>query len=80
MKRRREPYMDLKKYMLENSIRQKDLAKALKKSPSAINQNLNGTGGDFSLNEARVLSNDFAIPIEYFFSIEVPKTEIKQEA
>lgn len=77
MERKREPYIELKKYMMEHSIKQKDLAKVLKKSPSAINQNLNGTGGDFSLNEARLLIANFSIPMEYFFTIKVPKTELK---
>lgn len=75
VKRRREPYFDLKVYMAKNKIKQKDLAKHLNKSVSALNQNLNGTGGDFSLNEVRKLILELNIPSEYFFKLQVPKTE-----
>lgn len=70
--RKRPPYMELKKFMMENHIRQREMAEILGKSISALNQNLNGTGGDFSLNEARLLINFFNIPSEYFFKIKVP--------
>lgn len=67
--KKRPPYMDLKKFMMENCIKQKDMAEVLDKSASALNQNLNGTGGDFSLGEARILTETFGIPNEYFFKL-----------
>lgn len=62
---------------MENKISQKQLGVAIGKDKSAINQKLNGTGGDFSLNEARALCVIFGIPKEYFFEISVPKVEQK---
>ncbi|WP_042352292.1 helix-turn-helix domain-containing protein [Bacillus massiliigorillae] len=73
--RRHPPYNKIKAFLVENYISQKEVGLLLAKSPSAINQKLNGTGGDFSLEEARMMSSHFGIPRAYFFEIEVPKKE-----
>ncbi|WP_340373254.1 helix-turn-helix transcriptional regulator [Peribacillus sp. FSL E2-0218] len=73
--RRHQPYRKIKAYLVENNISQKELGVLLKKSQSAINQKLNGTGGDFSLREARLLSEYYAIPTKFFFEVDVPKKE-----
>ncbi len=70
--RRHQPYKKIKAFMVENEISQKELGELLKKSPSAINQKLNGTGGDFSLNEARLMTMKYGIPTSYFFESCVP--------
>ncbi|WP_322924589.1 helix-turn-helix transcriptional regulator [Paenibacillus campi] len=76
--RKREPYTKIKMFLMENNISQKQLGEAIGKGTSAINQKINGTGGDFSLAEARVLCKEFGLPKEYFFEIKVPKSEQKE--
>lgn len=73
--RRHTPYRKIKAFLVENNISQKELGSLINKSPSAVNQKLNGTGGDFSLQEARLLAEHFNIPRAYFFELSVPKTE-----
>lgn len=70
--RRHVPYTKFKAYMDKNNIKQRDLADLLHKSRSALNQNLNGTGGDFSVSEVRLICNTFRISAdEYFLQPEV---------
>lgn len=76
IKRRHAPYTKLKAYLTEIGVTQKDLAKILKKSRYAVNQNLNGTGGDFSLSEVRLICTTFGISAdEYFVEPYVSKTK-----
>lgn len=70
--RRHQPYRKIKAFLVENNISQKQLGTLINKSQSAVNQKLNGTGGDFTLHEARLLSQHFGIPRTYFFEINVP--------
>lgn len=65
--RRHKPYNKFKAYLVENDIKQEELAKLLGKSKSALNQNLNGTGGDFNLKELRLIMNTYNISIDEFF-------------
>ena len=66
--RRRKPYYKFKSFLVEHDIKQQELAKLLNKSKSAINQNLNGTGGDFSISELKVLKEAYNIKVDdYFF-------------
>lgn len=67
--RRRKPYRKLKAFIVEQGLSQKEVANYLEKTASALNQNLNGTGGDFSLSEARLLIEKYKVPPEYFFEI-----------
>lgn len=67
IRRRHQPYLKLKAYFVENNIKQKEVAKLLGKSVSALNQNLNGTGGDFSLSEVRLLCQQYGISSDDFF-------------
>ena len=66
-KRRHEPYVKLKAFLVENAIKQKEIADLLGKTTSAFNQNLNGTGGDFSLDEVRLLCRELNITADEFF-------------
>ncbi len=69
IERRREPYLKFKGFLIENCIKQSEVAELLNKSNSALNQNLNGTGGDFSVAELRVLHKTYGVSIdEYFIS------------
>lgn len=64
----RKPYTKFKAFLIENSIKQTDLAKMLNKSKSALNQNINGTGGDFSMKDLKIIRDKLGIRIDdYFF-------------
>jgi len=65
--RRHLPYVRFKKFLDEKNICQKEVAELLQKSVSALNQNLNGTGGDFSLPEVRKLCIEYRISSDYYF-------------
>lgn len=67
IERRHAPYSKFKAFLVENNINQRDVANLLKKSISALNQNLNGTGGDFSLRELRVICKEFNISADDYF-------------
>lgn len=67
VKRRHAPYTKLKAYLNEIGMKQSQLAELLNKSTSAINQNLNGTGGDFTLSEVRIICTTLGISADEFF-------------
>lgn len=73
-KRRHTPYTKFKAFLDENGVKQSEVAELLKKSTSALNQNLNGTGGDFSIAEVRIICQRYSISSdEYFLYPEVSK-------
>ncbi len=77
IKRRHQPYLKFKAFLIENNIKQRDVADLLKKSISALNQNLNGTGGDFSLEEIRILCREYNISADdYFLYPQVSKMKL----
>ncbi|WP_044354075.1 helix-turn-helix domain-containing protein [Paenibacillus sp. E194] len=67
VKRRHTPYTKFKAYLEEAGVKQEEVARLLKKSTSALNQNLNGTGGDFSVSELRVICTTFEISADEYF-------------
>lgn len=76
VKRRHAPYQKFKSFLVENGIKQKEVAKILNKSQTALNQNLNGTGGDFLVMEIRKICMEFQISgDEYFLDLNVSKTK-----
>jgi transcriptional regulator with XRE-family HTH domain len=76
--RKRLPYTKLKNYFSENHIPQAEVAKLLGKGVSALNQNLNGTGGDFTVTEVVLICNEYKISADvYFFTDDVSKTTTK---
>lgn len=77
-KRRHAPYTKLKAYLNEIGMTQAELAKLLNKSRYALNQNLNGTGGDFSLSEVRLICMTLGISADEFF-IEPQVSKTKQQ-
>ncbi|REK69312.1 helix-turn-helix transcriptional regulator [Paenibacillus paeoniae] len=80
LKRRHTPYTKFKAYLFENGCSQQELATMLGKSRYAVNQNLNGTGGDFSLKEVRKMCAIFSIPADDFFIYpQVSKTKQSEE-
>lgn len=66
-KRRRNPYTKFKAYMQENNIKQETLAILLGKTTTSVNQNLNGTGGDFSMSDVRKICLAYCISCDEFF-------------
>lgn len=66
-RRRHTPYSKFKAFMQENSIKQEELAKLLGKSITSVNQNLNGTGGDFSMADVRTICKAYKISSDSFF-------------
>ncbi|QLL73839.1 helix-turn-helix transcriptional regulator [Lactobacillus crispatus] len=77
--KRRPIYAEIKAWMVLHDIKQKDFAKTLGTSTSFINRKLNGRDADFTLNEARKLSDVYGLPIKYFFTPKVPKSEQSKE-
>ena len=67
VKRRHTPYTKFKAYMEEHNVRQKDIAELLAKSAQSVNQNLNGTGGDFSVKEIRKICLEYGISSDTYF-------------
>lgn len=66
-KRRNTPYSKFKAYMQENNIRQADLARLLGKTITTVNQNLNGTGGDFSMDDVRTICCHYKVSCDALF-------------
>lgn len=64
----REPYYKLIDFMRRNNIKHKEMADFLGKSPSAFSQNINGTGADFSLSEARMICKKWNLNIDEYFN------------
>lgn len=65
--RKHEPYRKLKALLVERNITQGELASLLDKSPSGLNQNLNGTGGDFTLSDVRKVCEFLQISSDDYF-------------
>lgn len=66
-KRRHKPYTKFKAYMEEHGISQIQVAKIVGKSKTALNQNLNGTGGDLSLPDVRKICQTLNISSDEYF-------------
>lgn len=61
-------YVELKKYFMENAIKHKDVAKLINKDSSAFSKKLNKRGGDFSLEEARIICEKYNLSMQKFFA------------
>jgi len=75
---RRPKYLGLKGWLVSNNITQEKVAKRLNTTPNYFNKKINGTGSDFKLSEARIMHEDFGVPMFYFFEIPVPLKEHKE--
>lgn len=64
----RNPYLKVKAFLVENRIKQKDVAKELNMSVPTINKKLNGTGADFTIIEARKFCLKFKADPKIFFT------------
>ncbi|MES1052033.1 helix-turn-helix transcriptional regulator [Bacillus thuringiensis] len=76
--RNHKPYFRFKAFLAENNIQQNEIANLLGKSVSAVNQNINGTGGNFSIPEIVIICKHYGISGDYyFFGFDVPIKELK---
>lgn len=66
-KRRHVPYTKFKAWMAENDVKQEQLGELLNKTKTTINQNLNGTGGDFSVKDIRTICLHYGISSDAYF-------------
>ena len=66
--RKRKPYTRFSIFLKENNIPQSEIADLLNKSVSAVNQNINGTGGDFTVGEALTICQKYNLPTEIFLN------------
>lgn len=63
----REPYFKFKKYLIDNNIRQKELAENLGKSQSFVNKALNRNGAEFTSTDFRLIKDSYNIVIDEYF-------------
>lgn len=60
-------YSKFKGYLAENNIQQKDIAALIRISPSALSKKINGRGGDFTVQEAKIICKKLNTGAEIFF-------------
>ncbi|MCR1823785.1 helix-turn-helix domain-containing protein [Terrisporobacter muris] len=61
-------YLKLKGFLVENNIKQKVVAEMLGISVPTFNKKLNGTAGDFSIREARIICKELKADVNIFFN------------
>lgn len=64
---RRPPYRRFLNFMKDNGIKQREVACLLGKGVSALNQNLNGTGGDLTVSEVGIICKQYGISADTYF-------------
>ena len=67
-KRKRTPYTKFSLFLREHNIPQSEIAELLNKGVAAVNQNINGTGGDFTVSEVVKICNKYEISTEIFLT------------
>lgn len=65
---KRQPYLKFKGFLVENNIQQKEVAKILNISNSALNKKINGTGSDFTVQEAKEICQALNTDSRIFFA------------
>ncbi|HBF2805540.1 TPA: helix-turn-helix transcriptional regulator [Clostridioides difficile] len=68
MNNERDSYIKFKCFLIENNIRQKDIAKLLNVSESTLSKKINGKGGDFSIQELKIICKKCNLKAEVFFN------------
>lgn len=63
----KQGYSKLKGFLAENNIKQKVVADMLGISVPTFNKKLNGTAGDFSIKEARIICRELKADVNIFF-------------
>lgn len=64
----REAYCKFKGFLAEKNIQQKDIATLLNISQATLSKRINGKGGDFSIQELKVICRKLEISAEIFFN------------
>lgn len=62
-----KPYYKFKAYLVENGIKQKDVAKTLGVTNATFNTKLNRNGSDFTMKQVRTLCREYGISADEFF-------------
>lgn len=70
-------YPKVKGFLVENGIRQKDVANMLKMSISTFNNKLNGIG-DFTITDVKKMCTELEVEADIFFNDYVPKKQRKK--
>ena len=65
---KKQPYLKFKGFLVENNIQQKEVAKILNISNSTLNKKINGTGSDFTIQEAKKICQTLNTNSEIFFA------------
>jgi predicted XRE-type DNA-binding protein len=68
MTEKREPYYKFKGYLAENNIQQKKVAKLINISQATLSKRINGKGGDFSIQDLKIICGELKIRAEIFFN------------
>lgn len=66
---KKKPYNKLKGYLIENDIKQEEVANLLGITRTTFNTKLNRNGLDFSLDEVRKLCMEFELDANEFFLV-----------
>ena len=75
VERKRIPYLEFKHYLDSNNISQAYIGEIIGLKKSAVNQKINGTGGDFTVEEVKLICIELGISAqEYFFPELVSKS------
>ena len=68
------PYSKLKGYLVENNIRQKEVAALLGVTESTLSSKINRNGQDFTLEQVALLCKTYNLdPNEFFLQIKLSK-------
>lgn len=80
LERKRRPYSEFKQYLSDNGIPQSDVGKIIGVKAPAINQKINGTGGDFTVEEVKKICTHYEISAQkYFFPELVSITKCRKK-
>jgi len=72
-------YPKVKGFLVENGIKQKEVASILEMSNSTFNNKLNGIG-DFTITDVKKMCAELGIEANIFFSDYVPKKQQEKTA
>lgn len=61
------PYTKFKMFLDKNKIKQKEVADLIGKTAPVVCQNINGTGGDFTVSEIIIICRNYGISADEYF-------------
>lgn len=68
-KRKRPPYREFMSWMIINDVSRSEIKDLLGLTDATLSHRLNGTGADFSIEEIRMLLNEYGNGLVDFFLI-----------